>query len=206
MLMFGPPGVGKTLTAEAVADKARVPLYTMSASELGTKPNAVEKVLERVLNLCSMWNAILLLDEADVSLGARTSDSIERNELVAIFLRMLEYHKGTMFLTTNRIASIDPAFQSRIDLFLPYHDFTSEARRKVWCNFIERARQDKFEVTNEYLDKLSQLPLNGREIKNLIKSVRLLSVKRGCKVSMARVHLLAERRVEALTQASGSPQ
>ncbi|KAI0193662.1 P-loop containing nucleoside triphosphate hydrolase protein [Xylaria flabelliformis] len=206
MLMFGPPGVGKTLTAEAVADKARVPLYTMSASELGTKPNTVEKGLERVLNLCSMWNAILLLDEADVFLGARTSDSIQRNELVAIFLRMLEYYKGTMFLTTNRVASIDPAFQSRIDLFLPYHDLTSEARRKVWCNFIERAGQDKFEVTDEYLDKLSQLPLNGREIKNLIKSVQLLSVKRGCKISMERVHSLAERRVEALTQASSSPQ
>ncbi|KAI0555989.1 P-loop containing nucleoside triphosphate hydrolase protein [Xylaria curta] len=206
MLMFGPPGVGKTLTAEAVADKSRVPLYTMSASELGTKPNTVEKALERVLNLCSMWNAILLLDEADVFLGARTSDSIERNELVAIFLRMLEYYKGTMFLTTNRIASIDPAFQSRIDLFLPYHDLTSEARRKVWCNFIERAGQDKFEVTGESLDKLSQLPLNGREIKNLIKSVQLLSIKRGCKISMDRVQLLAERRVEALTQASGSPQ
>ncbi|KAI0446361.1 P-loop containing nucleoside triphosphate hydrolase protein [Xylaria telfairii] len=202
ILMFGPPGVGKTFTAEAVADKSRVPLYAMSAAELGTAPDAVEKALERALGLCRMWNAMLLLDEADVFLGARTPDSIARNELVAIFLRMLEYYQGTMFLTTNRIASIDPAFQSRIDLFLPYYDLSTEARREVWRNFIERAGQDKFDVTDESLGKLSELPLNGREIKNLIKSAQLLSLKSGSKVSMERVYMLAERRVQALAQAS----
>ncbi|KAI0902654.1 P-loop containing nucleoside triphosphate hydrolase protein [Ustulina deusta] len=204
ILMFGPPGVGKTFTAEAVADKSRVPLYAMSAAELGTAPDTVEKALENALGLCRMWNAMLLLDEADVFLGARTSDSIARNELVAIFLRMLEYYQGTMFLTTNRIASIDPAFQSRIDLFLPYHDLSSEARREVWCNFIERAGQDKFDVTNESLHKLSQLSLNGREIKNLIKSAQLLSFKSGSKVPMERVYMLAERRVQALAEAGKS--
>ncbi|KAK5634234.1 hypothetical protein RRF57_009948 [Xylaria bambusicola] len=91
ILMFGPPGVGKTFTAEAVADKARVPLYALSAAELGTTPNAVEKALERALGLCRMWNAMLLLDEADVFLGVRTSESLLRNELVSIFLRMVEY-------------------------------------------------------------------------------------------------------------------
>ncbi len=204
ILMFGPPGVGKTFTAEAVADKSRVPLYAMSAAELGTAPDTVEKALENALGLCRMWNAMLLLDEADVFLGARTSDSIARNELVAIFLRMLEYYQGTMFLTTNRIASIDPAFQSRIDLFLPYHDLSSEARREVWCNFIERAGQDKFDVTDESLHKLSQLSLNGREIKNLIKSAQLLSFKSGSKVPMERVYMLAERRVQALAEAGKS--
>ncbi|KAJ8123882.1 hypothetical protein ONZ43_g270 [Nemania bipapillata] len=204
ILMFGPPGVGKTFTAEAVADKARVPLYAMSAAELGTAPDAVEKALENALGLCRMWNAMLLLDEADVFLGARNSDSIARNELVAIFLRMLEYYQGTMFLTTNRIASIDPAFQSRIDLFLPYQNLSSVARRQVWCNFIGRAGRDRFNVTDESLDKLSQLPLNGREIKNLIKSAQLLSLKNGAKVSMERVYALAERRVHALEQAGES--
>ncbi|KAF2966102.1 hypothetical protein GQX73_g7478 [Xylaria multiplex] len=202
ILMFGPPGVGKTLTAEVVAEKSRVPLYAMSAAELGTAPDGVEKALEASLGLCHLWNAILLLDEADVFLGARSSDSIARNELVSIFLRMLEYYQGTMFLTTNRVASIDPAFQSRIDLFLPYYDLSIEARREVWLNFIERAGRGKFDVTDAFLDKLSQLPLNGREIKNLIKSVQLLSLKGDSKISMERVHMLAERRVQALAQAS----
>lgn len=83
ILMFGPPGVGKTFTAEAVAERSRVPLYSMSAGDLGIKPAEVEKALERALELCRMWNAMLLLDEADVFLGARTNESLARNELVS---------------------------------------------------------------------------------------------------------------------------
>ncbi|KAI0398636.1 P-loop containing nucleoside triphosphate hydrolase protein [Xylaria palmicola] len=195
-------GCGLIVLMEAVANKARVPLYAMSAAELGTAPDTVEKGLAQALDLCRMWNAILLLDEADVFLGTRTPDSIARNELVAIFLRMLEYYQGAMFLTTNRIASIDLAFQSRIDLFLPYYDLSIKARREVWCNFIKRAGHEKFDVTDESLEKLSQLPLNGREIKNVIKSAQLLSVRSGAKGSMERVHKLAERRVQVISQVS----
>jgi SpoVK/Ycf46/Vps4 family AAA+-type ATPase len=206
ILLFGPPGVGKTFTAEAVAKKARVPLYTMSAADIGTNPQDVERELERALSLCRMWNAMLLIDEADVFLAARSSDSIARNELVSIFLRMLEYYQGTLFLTTNCIASVDAAFQSRIDLFLPYYDLTNTARREVWKNFVERAGSDKFDVTDEWLDKLSHLRLNGREIKNLIKSAQLLSLKNGNKVSIDRVYLLAEKRVQSLKVVGESPQ
>ncbi|KAK6852737.1 hypothetical protein PG990_010388 [Apiospora arundinis] len=198
ILMFGPPGVGKTFTAEAVAERSRVPLYLMSAGDLGTKPSDVEKALERALELCRMWNAMLLLDEADVFLGTRTNESLARNELVSIFLTKLEYYQGILFLTTNRISSIDHAFQSRVDLFLPYHDLTNAARRQVWENFIDRAGRDKFDINDESLEKLSQLNLNGREIKNLIKSAQLLSLKSGGKVPMDRLYMLADKRVQAL--------
>ncbi|KAH7035535.1 uncharacterized protein B0I36DRAFT_382223 [Microdochium trichocladiopsis] len=198
ILMFGPPGVGKTFTAEAVAERSRVPLYSMSAGDLGTKPAEVEAALTRALELCRMWNAMLLLDEADVFLGERTNESLARNELVSIFLTKLEYYQGILFLTTNRITSIDHAFQSRVDLFLPYHDLGSPARRQVWVNFIERAGRDKFDVTEDVLDKLAELNLNGREIKNLIKSAQLLSLKSGGKVPSDRLWLLAEKRTQAL--------
>ncbi|KAH7303226.1 hypothetical protein B0I35DRAFT_181320 [Stachybotrys elegans] len=198
ILMFGPPGVGKTFTAEAVAERSRVPLYSMSAGDLGTKPAEVERALERALELCRMWNAMLLLDEADVFLGERTNESLARNELVSIFLTKLEYYQGIIFLTTNRITSIDHAFQSRVDLFLPYRDLTSDARRQVWENFIDRAGRDKFELTDTSLNELSELNLNGREIKNLVKSAQLLSMKELGKVPVERLLLLADKRVQAL--------
>lgn len=81
--MFGPPGVGKTYTAEAVSEKAKVPLYHMSANMLGTSPSEIAKNLDNALSLCKLWNAMLLLDEADVFMAVRAADSISRNELVS---------------------------------------------------------------------------------------------------------------------------
>ncbi|KUJ21199.1 P-loop containing nucleoside triphosphate hydrolase protein [Mollisia scopiformis] len=198
VLMFGPPGVGKTYTAEAAAEKSRVPLYCVSAGVLGTLPSDVEKTLDDTLELCRLWNAMLLLDEADVFLGARTNEGLARNELVSIFLTKLEYYQGMLFLTTNRIASIDRAFQSRVDLFLPYHDLLPPARRQVWINFFNHIGTDKFDVNDADLDELEILKLNGREIKNLIKSSQLLGYKSGGKVDAAKLKMLAQKRLAAL--------
>ncbi|KAF9776896.1 hypothetical protein IL306_004854 [Fusarium sp. DS 682] len=200
ILMFGPPGVGKTYTAEAVAEKARVPLYSMSAGDLGTVPKDVELALDRALTLCGLWNAMLLLDEADVFLGARTDSDLARNELVAVFLTKLEYYTGVCFLTTNRTASIDTAFQSRVDLFLPFKDLTFDARKKVWRNFIARAGGDQAEIPDEEMDKLAAMKLNGREIKNLIKSAHLLGLKNGGVIQADRLLMLAQNRVAALQE------
>lgn len=115
-----------------------------------------------------------------------------------VFLTKLEYYQGICFLTTNRITSLDHAFQSRVDLFLRYADLTPAARLQVWKNFIERAGSDKFDVSETDLDKLSGVNLNGREIKNLIKSAHLLSLKSGEKITMDRLHMLARNRLRAL--------
>ena len=55
----------------------------MSAGMLGTDPQEVEESLEAALELCRLWNAIMLLDEADVFLSVRTDDGLARNELVS---------------------------------------------------------------------------------------------------------------------------
>lgn len=89
MLLSGPPGVGKTLTSESVAEDMRVPLYMMSAGDLGLDPSGIEESLNLVLDMVGRWNAVLLLDEADVFLEARSSNDLERNKMVSIFLRVL---------------------------------------------------------------------------------------------------------------------
>ena len=66
----------------------------MSAGDLGTSSSEVESALSNVLEICTKWDAILLLDEADVFLEQRSSHDLERNKLVSIFLRMLEYFEG----------------------------------------------------------------------------------------------------------------
>lgn len=89
MLLSGELGVGKTLTAESVAEEMRRPLYSMSAGELGYEASSVEENLEKVLEISAKWDAVLLLDECEV-LEQRSVSDIERNKLVSVFLRLLE--------------------------------------------------------------------------------------------------------------------
>lgn len=87
VLMAGNPGTGKTLTAEAVSDYVRRPLYMLNVGELGTKAKDVESRLQMVLELTEKWNAILLFDECDVFMQKRTTDNLAHNEIVAVALR-----------------------------------------------------------------------------------------------------------------------
>lgn len=176
-LLSGPPGVGKTLTAESVAEHMHAPLYMMSAGDLGINPDQVELRLTNILEMIAKWNAVLLLDECDVFLEKRSTHDLERNKLVSIFLRVLEYYEGILFLTTNRIDNIDAAFQSRIHVSMSYPDLNDESRRHIWENFLRG-----LEVENEWsakdLDELAKVQLNGRQIKNVLKSAALLSARK----------------------------
>lgn len=69
----------------------------------------MEGLLSGVFKIASRWNAIVLLDEADVFLTQRTVDNTPNNSLVLVFLRQLEYYKGVLFLTTNRVQTFDKA-------------------------------------------------------------------------------------------------
>ena len=71
----------------------RVPLYAMSAGDLGVDARVFEAKLKDILKLIPKWGAVLLLDEADVFMEARDSTNLDRNELVSIFLRILEYYE-----------------------------------------------------------------------------------------------------------------
>ena len=83
ILLDGPPGSGKTLTVESVAEVMRVPLYSISAGELGIEPASVERCLQKVFKMIKSWKAVLLLDEADVFMQQRSVSDIQRNELVS---------------------------------------------------------------------------------------------------------------------------
>ncbi|KAF1997704.1 P-loop containing nucleoside triphosphate hydrolase protein [Amniculicola lignicola CBS 123094] len=170
-LFFGPPGSGKTLTAEAIAETAKMPLYAVSSGALGHEATEIHSRLADILKLASHWKAVLLLDEADVFLAQRTLTDIVRNAIVSVFLRELEYYQGILLLTTNQADVIDEAFQSRIHISLQYPSLDAVARLKIWENFMVNARQSKgvtMDIDHDSLRALAQMPLNGRQIKNTI--------------------------------------
>lgn len=182
--MHGPPGTGKTLTAEGIAELLKCPLYMVSAGELGTNPRELEAELNKILDIAHSWGAVLLLDEADVFLEKRTIQDIHRNALVSIFLRLLEYFQGILFLTTNRVETFDDAFQSRIHVALRYGELTSKAKRSVWKMFLDKVRaKEGVDIVNfkesEY-DKLARHNLNGRQVSSLDFSMAHYSLDRRC--------------------------
>jgi len=183
ILLHGNPGVGKTLTAEALADRLGRPLYSVSVGELGSTPESLEEGLSNVLAMATAWNAVLLLDEADIYLEKRDRHDIARNSMVAIFLRLLEYYQGLMFLTTNRVAEFDPAFHSRISLALRYGDLDEEARGQVWATLLGAAGFFGAEVS-----AVAGKTLNGRQIKNAIRMAQSLAASE--QVEPSQEHLL----------------
>ncbi|KAI0195492.1 hypothetical protein F4808DRAFT_440382 [Astrocystis sublimbata] len=197
MLLCGPPGVGKTLTAESVAERIRAPLYILSAGDLGTNAESVERALKRALEMCELWKAVMLIDEADVFLEARESNSIEHNEIVSVFLRLLEYYTGILFLTTNRMSTIDSAFESRIDLIIPYEDLDEAARCKIWRTFASRLPGGTHELCDIHFNKLQQQKLNGREIKSTFKTALMLASSEEKKLQMDHLETVLRVREKA---------
>ncbi|KAF2799847.1 hypothetical protein K505DRAFT_230068 [Melanomma pulvis-pyrius CBS 109.77] len=180
VVLHGPPGVGKTLTAESIAEYLRCPLYAVSAGELGTNSRSLETDLNRIMDITHSWGAILLIDEADVFMEARQAHDIHRNSLVSVFLRLLEYYQGILFLTTNRVATFDEAFQSRIHMGIKYDNLTSKARQEIWKHHINKVvhmeGQESVPFKDSDIEELSHKVLNGRQIKNNVKTAQSIAL------------------------------
>lgn len=172
----------------------QVPLYMMSAGDLGLEPRSIENKLNNILEMCTRWSAILLLDEADVFLEQRSLHELERNKLVSIFLRILEYYEGIMFLTTNRVSTFDAAFQSRIHISIDYPELNIDSRRKVWKNFlaVSKASGQDNTITDDQLDVLALMNMNGRQIKNVLKTSQLLARKRGQPLAQTHINTVLD--------------
>lgn len=178
-LLHGAPGVGKTLTAEAVAEMLGRPVYYVTMGELGTAVENVEARLAQVLDLCAAWQAVVLIDEADVFLERRASGGggdILRNALVCVVLRLIEYFSGILFLTTNRVASFDPALESRVTIALRYDALDAGAREQVWRNLLGNLEDSDVDLGQLDFGRLAKHELNGRQIKNTIRLALALAV------------------------------
>src|SRR5436305_14945520 len=79
----------------------------LCAGDLGTDAEHLEHNLVEITSLGHKWGAIILIDEADVYLAERSLQDVQRNGLVSVFLRHLEYFQGIMFLTTTRLTTFD---------------------------------------------------------------------------------------------------
>ncbi|KAI0178526.1 P-loop containing nucleoside triphosphate hydrolase protein [Hypoxylon sp. FL1284] len=210
-LLHGSPGVGKTCTAECVAELTHRPLISLTSGDLSTSAYSAEKSLEYFLQLGERFGAMVLLDEADVYLEARRSQDIERNGLVSVFLRALEYYRGLLFLTTNRVQTFDAAFTSRVHVALHYRALTDRDRERIWLNSFERLERDSGGrvraglSTREYAyasQDVRSLRWNGREIRNALQTAVALAETEALDDGAAAAVVVSDRHLRAVVKMS----
>ncbi|KAI3321502.1 P-loop containing nucleoside triphosphate hydrolase protein [Xylariaceae sp. AK1471] len=217
-LLHGTPGVGKTCTAETIAELTNRPLISITSGDLGTDGYHVESTLNYFLELGQRYGALLLLDEADVYLERRRSKDITRNGLVSTFLRALEYYRGVLFLTTNRVQAFDSAFLSRIHVALHYKNLRDEDRERIWANKIERLERESLGAvristaarglllsspdSNDGAKRLHSLKWNGREIRNALQTMLALAESEA-REQGSKVVTVGQKHVSAVVNMSG---
>jgi SpoVK/Ycf46/Vps4 family AAA+-type ATPase len=129
----------------------------------------MESALKDALTRAQRWGAVMLIDEADVYIKRR-EDDMTMNAVVGVFLRVLEYFNGLLFLTTNRIDDIDEAIVSRCIALIRFFPPDDDARRSIW-----RVMTEQFGLAIEppLIDLLVETfpAATGRDIKGLAKLV-----------------------------------
>ncbi|KAL8732268.1 MAG: hypothetical protein Q9166_002840 [cf. Caloplaca sp. 2 TL-2023] len=179
----GPPGVGKTLTAETLTKCAGKPLYIVGASDVGLDPQVAERALGRFFELAERWGAVLLIDEADVFLdsrGTKGEGDLSKNALVSVMLRVLEYFKGILIMTTNRVMTFDVAMLSRCHYAVNFKSLTLQQEKDIWQGYVRQLTDQNSSGKFEIQTWVSQITkkrtkLSGREIRNLFTTAQTLA-------------------------------
>ena len=188
----GPPGTGKTLTAEVFSEQVKRPLYCVQCSQLGTDEAQLEKELKIVLNRAQRWKAILLIDEADVYVHERGND-IQQNAIVGVFLRVLEYYRGILFMTSNRETVIDDAIMSRATAWIRYDLPDRERAVAIWRVLSNQYKAGLKDVDFAKLVEMDKFKaISGRSIKNLLKLAKLMAARKKQPVTVQSIDYVSQ--------------
>lgn len=192
VICTGPPGTGKTLTAEVFSEQVRRPLYCVQCSQLGTDEAQLEKELKIVLNRAQRWKAILLIDEADVYVHERGND-IQQNAIVGVFLRVLEYYRGILFMTSNRETVIDDAIMSRATAWIRYDLPDRERAVAIWRVLSNQYKAGLKDVDFQKLVEMEKFKaISGRSIKNLLKLAKLMAARKKQPVTVQSIDYVSQ--------------
>lgn len=136
-LFCGPPGTGKTMACEALAQELGLPMVRIDLSQVVNKYiGETEKNLRRVFDAAEAADCLLLFDEADALFGKRTEvkDAHDRyaNIEVSYLLERMERFKGLAVLATNRRKDIDEAFVRRLRFVVEFPLPGPDERARLW--------------------------------------------------------------------------
>ncbi len=137
VLFCGPPGTGKTMAAEAIADELGLPMFRIDLSQVVNKYiGETEKNLKKVFDAAEESDCVIFFDEADALFGKRTSvkDAHDRfaNIEISYLLERMERLKGIAILATNRRKDLDEAFLRRLRYLVEFPLPGEAERERLW--------------------------------------------------------------------------
>ncbi|MEW9700892.1 AAA family ATPase [Paenibacillus sp. SI8] len=190
MLFAGPPGTGKTMSAQVVAGELQLELYKIDLSQVISKYiGETEKNLHEIFEEAQLSNAVLFFDETDALFGKRSEvkDSHDKyaNIETAYLLQKMEEYSGITVLATNLLNNIDEAFLRRINYVIKFPFPDSEYREMIWRSMFPAAAPIHDDVDFKYL--AHNYEIAGGNIKNVVISSAFLAADAGEPIRMRHI-------------------
>ncbi|NLL19928.1 MAG: AAA family ATPase, partial [Clostridia bacterium] len=181
MLFTGPPGTGKTMAAQVVANELGLDVYKIELATVVSKyVGETEKNLNEIFQQAQKSQVILFFDEADVLFSKRTEvkESTDKysNMEAAFLLQKMEEYDGVAILATNYIQNFDEAFKRRLKFVIDFPFPNREQRRQIWKKVFP-PQLPLGELDYDYLT--SRFELSGSNIKNIALYSAFLAAAEG---------------------------
>ncbi len=201
VLFAGPPGTGKTMGAEVIANELGLDLYKIDLSTVVSKYiGETEKNLSRIFREAEDSNAILFFDEADALFGKRSEvkDSHDRYANIEInyLLQQMEEYEGTVILATNFQKNIDEAFTRRLRFIVDFPFPNEKYRADIWRNIFPEETPRHQDIDYNFLAR--KFEISGGHIKNIALSAAFLAAENSGTVGMEHIIRAAKREFQKM--------
>lgn len=197
LLFSGPPGTGKTMAAQVIANRLGLELYKVDLSGIMSKYiGETEKHLGAVFDEVKKSQSILFFDEADALFGKRseTKDAHDRyaNIQTSYLLQKIEEYDGIVILASNFLQNFDEAFKRRIKFIIDFTLPDRQRREQIWRSVLPPELPREEDIDFDFLSR--SFELSGSSIKNIAVSAAFLAAAEETALGM--VHLLLAAQAE----------